>query len=153
MAATKKRAPKTLPKAMPKVAAKAAKKSAAKAASAKTRGGKKSGPGLSKAAWIRKFGLGVAPLDILAESKKQGIALTLTRIYSVRGELTRKLKASGKTVQMVRSSQTGAPSWRPTGTDAAKVAAFRKHAMILGVEHARKLLAELEKRIASLLGR
>jgi hypothetical protein len=110
--------------------------------------GKKNGAFVSKADWIRRFGLGVAPAQILAESKKQGIGLTLARIYSVRGELAKKQREAGITPNGARHA---APPKITKAQQAASAVAFKKLVIALGLDQAHALLHGVETSLRTLV--
>ena len=99
----------------------------------------------SKAAFVRSFGLDVAPRAILEASEEQGVGLTITRIYAVRAVMSRRLRVGREHVRQE-------PARPRSPGDARKVREFRRLVEAMGVERARGILEALERRIERLLG-
>ncbi len=139
---------KSVPKASKRVPKRAAKASRAKAPKRGKRGG------MNKAAFVRSQPRVMSAKEIVAAAAKAGIPLTADYVHKVRSATKAAKRAAGK-----RSIPKGRSLGRRKGQHAAKNSAggasheigFRKLVLDLGLQEAKRMLQEVERKLGAFI--
>jgi hypothetical protein len=81
--------------------------------------------------------------DVVAKAKTDGISLTEAYVYTIRSSSKKAAKRGARGTGRVG---------RPAGTD-ARDARFRELALGMGLDRARALITEMERKLAALINR
>jgi hypothetical protein len=113
----------------------------------------------SKAAFVRAQPLSLSAKDVVAAAARLGMSMTADYVHKVRS--TAKARAAGPQPAVAPArkaapdpARKAAPKLRPLGLIRAGTpdAAFRKLVLELGLQRAKDLLSEVERKLAALIG-
>jgi hypothetical protein len=100
---------------------------------------------LSKSDFIRGQPLSMSAAEVVVAAAKAGLVMTTTLVHTVRGRMRKAAATAPKKPGRPRKTRGVA------GTAASTEVTFRKMVLELGLERAKELLDEIQKKLASLI--